>query len=143
MKSEENLVKLSEELEDKLQRIDELNEALIILQHENEEMDKELSAVRYKLDEETEIFNIEYGKLKAKLKESEDIYNANLKNLEEELSSMGRELAAAKHSQHEGNSRLRSSEIEEGKKAVRRLEEKAKSKDKKIEELKSNIYILE
>ena len=65
----------------------------------------------------------------------EQMYDANLRNLEEELSAMSKELTALKFSRETNNSRLKMSRQSEGgdDKSNRRLEEKIKLKDRRIE----------
>lgn len=74
------------------------------------------------------------------MKEMEDIYGYNVHALEEELAELNRQLMAERLRVRDNglsNSRLRESEVE------RRMDEKLKNKDQKIEELRANVLVLE
>ena len=49
---ENSLIKLSDELKEKLSLIDELNEAIIVLEGDNVDLSKQLQEMSYKHEEE-------------------------------------------------------------------------------------------
>lgn len=80
----------------KSNKISELTLALQQSQIETEELGKELANARFKANQEIEIWSDEMNKLRHKLKETEEAYNNNMRQLEEELGSMSKELTMAK-----------------------------------------------
>lgn len=116
-----------------------------MLQSEVEEITAELTSARAQLAEEGELYTIQINKLRNAMREMQQNYDANLRNLQEELSAMSKELTALKFSRQAGNSRLRGSRQSDpgDEKTARRLEEKIKLKDRRIEELKETVLALE
>jgi ribosomal protein L29 len=106
-----------------------------MLQSEVEEITTELTSARGQLAEEGELYTNEINKLRNAMREMEQAYDSNLRNLEEELSAMSKELTALKFSRETGNSRLRGSRQSDGgdEKSTRRFEEKIKLKDRRID----------
>jgi hypothetical protein len=65
-------------------------------------------------------------------------YDETIKNLEEELSAMSKELTSVKFARETNNSRLKVSRLSEGgdDKSSKKYEERLKFKERRIEELK-------
>lgn len=90
--------------------------------------------MKYQFEEERQILDAELTRLKNKLKEAETTYAANLKSLEEQVLKNAQKVNIS-------GSRVKTNEAED--RIAKRYEDKLKNKDRKIEELKENIYTLE
>ena len=75
------------------------------------------------------------------MKETESAYANNLRTLEDEVAKAHQSKNLQGRNSNVSNSRSRGNDPEE--RVAKRFEDKLKSKDSKIEELKDNIYTLE
>jgi hypothetical protein len=71
------------------------------------------------------------------------MYDANIKHLEEEMSALSRELTVLRYNRQQAGSRLGGSAVQDSSTSAKRLEEKVRMRDKRIEELKSQILTME
>ena len=108
-------------------RIQELNEAVIILEGDNKDLTTELDKVRAQADDDRISIENELNLLKVKIRESENAHQISLKTLQEELAHAQ---AQADARQQISNSQVNT---EEDDRVTRRYQEKLNNKDRKIE----------